>query len=341
MKEGVVLLKGAFACLLTGRKICTCPALAHDRAKLSHGAPFDCADDDCGDVAFIWATKFIGGRDAVEEFLACGVCPLATGVGFERVAVSMPPILKLKIPLPKFVAARKDDEDDVKFLARVELDAEGIMGSYTRPEHDACIAGLRNRDCLNHVFEVMGVAYGPRLVPGSDGFTEASKKRQADAAGKTPVKRPRAPKKKKVESAKVSVSWGKTSLKRPSDVEVASVRPVKLSKKTVSYSAAVASTTCVALVASGPKGAASASGSKGAASAKKAITPVQKCRVPAIGVMAEASSAKSQESSPHGQTPRDSAPEFASMPEPDASLRIAHGAGGVSILDLAGTIAAG
>jgi hypothetical protein len=53
------------------------------------------------------------------------------------------------------------------------------------------------------VFELAGVAYGPRLVPGSNAFTEASKKRKADATGKAPAKRARASKKKKGESAKV------------------------------------------------------------------------------------------------------------------------------------------
>jgi hypothetical protein len=44
------------------------------------GPPFNSTDDDSGDVAFVSATKFIGGQDAMEEFLACGVYPLATGV---------------------------------------------------------------------------------------------------------------------------------------------------------------------------------------------------------------------------------------------------------------------
>jgi hypothetical protein len=44
---------------------------------------FDCADDDSGDIAFIWATKFVGGRDTMEEFLACGVYLLAANVGFD------------------------------------------------------------------------------------------------------------------------------------------------------------------------------------------------------------------------------------------------------------------
>jgi hypothetical protein len=77
------------------------------------------------------------------------------------------------------------------------------VGSYTHLEHDACITSLCNGGHLNHVFELAGVAYGPRLVPGSNAFTEASKKRKADATGKAPAKRTRASKKKKGESAKV------------------------------------------------------------------------------------------------------------------------------------------
>jgi hypothetical protein len=75
--------------------------------------PFDRSDDNSGDISFIWATKFVGGRDAIEEFLACDVYPLAAGVSFHRVAVGVTSVSKLKIPLPKYVAARKDNEDDV------------------------------------------------------------------------------------------------------------------------------------------------------------------------------------------------------------------------------------
>jgi hypothetical protein len=35
--------------------------------------PFDCPDDDLSDNAFVWASKSIGGRDDVEEFVACNV----------------------------------------------------------------------------------------------------------------------------------------------------------------------------------------------------------------------------------------------------------------------------
>jgi hypothetical protein len=113
--EGMVLLPGACACLLARREIRACPTLEHERSGLLYEPPFDCADDDSGGVAFILATKFIGGCDAMEEFLACSVYPLAANAGFNKVAVGLTPVSKLKMSLPKFVAARKDDENDVKF----------------------------------------------------------------------------------------------------------------------------------------------------------------------------------------------------------------------------------
>jgi hypothetical protein len=120
----------------------------------------------------------------VEEFVACGMHPLPAGVGFDKVANLVTPVSKLKVHLPKFVVVHKDDKDDVQFLTRVELEAEGIMGSYTRLEHEACAVRLRNGGRLNRVFELVEVAYGPRSEPGTEEFTEASKKRKMDAAGK-------------------------------------------------------------------------------------------------------------------------------------------------------------
>jgi hypothetical protein len=80
---------------------------------------FDCPDDDLSDATFDWATKFIGGWDAVEEFVAGGVWPLGAGANFNHVSVGVTLVSKLKVPQPNFVASRKDDEDDVMFLASV------------------------------------------------------------------------------------------------------------------------------------------------------------------------------------------------------------------------------
>jgi hypothetical protein len=173
--------------------------------------PFDCDNADLGDTASVRATKFIGGQDAMEEFVACSMHPVATGVDFDKVATLVTPVSKLKVPLPKFVAVRKNDEDDVQFFARVELEAEGIMGSYTHPEHEACIVNLRNRGHLNRVPEFAVVAYGPRPEPGTEGFTKASKNRRIDVAGKNPGKHARALGKKKVETMKAAMLPGKSS----------------------------------------------------------------------------------------------------------------------------------
>jgi hypothetical protein len=190
--------------------------------------PFDCADDDLGDIAFVQVTKFIKGHDAVYEFIACGMYPLAAGIGFDRVATRMTLVSKLKVPLPKFTAVCKDDnEDDVQFLARVELEAEGIVGSYTKAEHDACLAHICNGGRLNRIFDFAGVAYGPRAMPGTDELTEAVRKRKFDTVGKNPSKRPKAAGKKKVDVVKIAPSRGKASLKRPPAIEVTLARPLK------------------------------------------------------------------------------------------------------------------
>jgi hypothetical protein len=72
--------------------------------------------------------------------VACGVWQMAVGVSFDQVSVGVTPVSKVETPLPNFVASRKDDEDDIKFLARVELDAKVIVGSYTHLEHNFYIA---------------------------------------------------------------------------------------------------------------------------------------------------------------------------------------------------------
>jgi hypothetical protein len=126
---------------------------------------FDCPNDDFSDGAFIWASKCIGGQNALEEFVSCGVWPLAAGVNFEQVKVGVTPVSKLKVPLPGFTLCHKDDEDYIKFLVRVEQEAKVIVGSYMCTEHEACMAHLHNNGRLNRVLEFTVVAYGPRPMP--------------------------------------------------------------------------------------------------------------------------------------------------------------------------------
>jgi hypothetical protein len=71
--------------------------------------------DYIGDVAFIKATGAIGGHDAMEEYLACGLYPLSTGLNLREVADSIMQVSKLKVPLPKFCVVCSDKEDNAKF----------------------------------------------------------------------------------------------------------------------------------------------------------------------------------------------------------------------------------
>jgi hypothetical protein len=48
----------------------------------------ECSDDDTNNVAFVQATTTIGGQDAVEEFVACKMFPLASSFGFKDVSTA-------------------------------------------------------------------------------------------------------------------------------------------------------------------------------------------------------------------------------------------------------------
>jgi hypothetical protein len=175
--------------------------------------PVDCPDHDSRDAGFVKVASSIGGRDAVEEYLACGISPLSASVSFRGITDGVSPVSRVRLPLTKFHAVRKDEEDDVQFLARVKLEAESVVDSYSRPKHDACVASVLNRGRLNHVFELAAVAYGPWSVLGTEAYTEASKKRKVDAYGKTLAKRAKAPVKKKAKLLKIIVPQAKTGAK--------------------------------------------------------------------------------------------------------------------------------
>jgi hypothetical protein len=69
-------------------------------------------------------------------------------------------------------------------LARIELKAENIIGSYSRPKHEICTNYLSNGAQLNRVFELAGVSHGPQPQLGTEVSMEASKQRKTDAYGR-------------------------------------------------------------------------------------------------------------------------------------------------------------
>jgi hypothetical protein len=67
---------------------------------------FECADDDFRDLVSARAIGLISGRDAVEEYLACGMFPLSASFGFIGITDGETPISKVALPLPEFPLAK-------------------------------------------------------------------------------------------------------------------------------------------------------------------------------------------------------------------------------------------
>jgi hypothetical protein len=129
----------------------------------------ECPDDDLNDVAFIQATTTIGGRDVVEEFVACKMFPLASGFNFKDVTVGMTLVSKVWTSLLLFLVELVPVGDVDRVLPEVETEAERFLGCFEPREHDALMTmKLLNGGCLNRVLEQMGVAYALCPLPGSE-----------------------------------------------------------------------------------------------------------------------------------------------------------------------------
>jgi hypothetical protein len=101
----------------------------------------DCPGSDANDTAFVQATTTIGGCDAVEEFLACGMYPLLADFGFGVVRVGTTVMSKVETPLPVFpVEAISMEAANHFFFVTVETGAEIILGNYRPREHEVCTA---------------------------------------------------------------------------------------------------------------------------------------------------------------------------------------------------------
>jgi hypothetical protein len=129
----------------------------------------DCLDDDSNDTAFNWVTSTIGGWDAVKEFVACKMHPLASSFGFKGVTLDTTPVLKVHTLLPIFLLEMVSTENAHHILAEVETEAKKILGSFRPKEYDALtMAKLPNGGHLNSVFEQMGLAYSPCPLPDNE-----------------------------------------------------------------------------------------------------------------------------------------------------------------------------
>jgi hypothetical protein len=100
-----------------------------------------CGPEDVGFVAFIEATSLIGGRDAVEEFLASGLWPLGQQFGFE-VETKESPLSKVSVLMPRITTAIRQREFEATFVVWIEKAMNELVGWYNIAEHNA-YQGLR------------------------------------------------------------------------------------------------------------------------------------------------------------------------------------------------------
>jgi hypothetical protein len=89
----------------------------------------ECLDDDTNDIAFIRATATIGGRDAVKEFMACKMYPLASGFIFRGVTIGSTLVSKVRNPLLVFPVEALSVESASRILAEVETRLKGSLGA--------------------------------------------------------------------------------------------------------------------------------------------------------------------------------------------------------------------
>jgi hypothetical protein len=137
----------------------------------------ECPDNDPNDVAFVRATTTIRGCDAIEEFVACKMYPLAAYFGFESVPLGTTPMSKVETPLPLFVVRNIATKHTDRVLAKIEMEAEKVLGSLGPKEHDALrMVNILNAGHLNRVLEQMGVSHAPRPLPGPEASQAAIKK---------------------------------------------------------------------------------------------------------------------------------------------------------------------
>jgi hypothetical protein len=127
--------------------------------------PHSCAVDNVNVLAFEEATKFIRRRDAVEEFLACGIWPLSDDWDFKVEKIESP-LSKVIVPMPKVTAIIAGKEMWATFEARITSATNHLVGNYGTTKHRACATQLLH-DRLNHVSELAGVNYQLRPEPAA------------------------------------------------------------------------------------------------------------------------------------------------------------------------------
>jgi hypothetical protein len=97
--------------------------------------PLECDPGDVNMEAFADLASVIRGRDAVEEFLACGIWPLSESCEFE-VERKETPFSKVIVPMSKVTPIIWKQESEAAFQAWIVATANLLVGNYCVTEHN-------------------------------------------------------------------------------------------------------------------------------------------------------------------------------------------------------------
>jgi hypothetical protein len=166
--------------------------------------------------------------------------PLASSFSFRDVTIGTMAVSKVETPLPVFPVEPLAVEDGGRFLAKVEMDAEMILGSFGPREHDALVTEkLLNGGQLNRVIEQMGIPYAPCPLPVTKASQAVTRKWKANMLKKAAAKKPKVAQSGKAILAKTVAQRSiitvvhlkaKPGLKVTSKIELILVKPVGVSK---------------------------------------------------------------------------------------------------------------
>jgi hypothetical protein len=100
------------------------------------GGPSSCSLDDANFVTLVEATSIIGGHDAVEEFLGCGLWPLSRKFGF-RLEMKESLLSKVAVLMPQVATVIVAQESEAEFEPRIMNAVNLLVGNYNDAEHNA------------------------------------------------------------------------------------------------------------------------------------------------------------------------------------------------------------
>ena len=115
--------------------------------------------------AFMMACQVCGGRDAVEEFLAAKVWPLAAGWSPSRFERKRFAGLKYDVTSPVFGLRRPEGSSDEVIVGELERQAAEILGPWNKKEYHSLVEVCGGNLRLNRCLAEMSVAYEAQLVP--------------------------------------------------------------------------------------------------------------------------------------------------------------------------------